>query len=557
MVKNIRDKQEQPGEGTRPGVPPGPIAQLPNAAAPAHPPEAAAVVRPSPSKQYRKPARRALEARFGFRRSRKEKGPSLLDRRLTSLYIDDTSLRLLVTKGRHAIKWAEVPLKPGLVSEGVVTDPDAVADIICQVFREKKIRGKQVIASMSGLHCLSRIITLPPLSWGLLGEAVRREAERELPVSLDNLYLGWQAIAMSREEVKVFLVGYSRSIADAMVETLRRAGLKPHIMDLSPLALTRVVGRKTAVILDVRSTELDLVIMVDGVPELIRSLPLPREQSAGEKLAIVREELERTIKFYDTAAPRGLMNEGLSVYAAGELLNSPELLASLQEGLGHEIRTPAPGLRHPAGLSLAGYLVNIGLILKELEIAGEVRPSRININALPDNYRRHVSMARVAGIPAAVLVAAGALFLGWQVYNSAASLDALRNDLDIASRIVLQRQALQKTQTDAIAALEKQIAEASLTYTTFADAAGRLAGEREIVRGDLPMITAAMPPGVAMTGLRHSLTTVSLSGKAPDEQTVLGFADALMASGRYSEVVLGSIVTNDTNSVNFVLTLKK
>ena len=39
---------------------------------------------------------------------------------IVTLYVDDTSLRLMVTDGKQIKEWAELPLEPGLIKGNVV-----------------------------------------------------------------------------------------------------------------------------------------------------------------------------------------------------------------------------------------------------------------------------------------------------------------------------------------------------------------------------------------------------------------------------------------------------
>ncbi len=217
-------------------------------------------------------------------------------KKVVTLYINDTNLKLLVVKGKRVKKWANLPLEAGLVKDGVVLDEAKLAAEIKELLKAQRVRPGKVIAGLSGLHCLSRLISLPPLPEGMLAEAVRREAERLLPVPLEQLYLSWQIIPPSGEGIQVFLAALPCNAVDALIKTLRQAGVKPYLMDLAPLALARVVDRATAIIVDVRSTEIDIVIMVEGVPHPIRTVPLPSEAlSLQEKFPTIRDELERTI----------------------------------------------------------------------------------------------------------------------------------------------------------------------------------------------------------------------------------------------------------------------
>ena len=127
-------------------------------------------------------------------------------KKTVTLYIDDTSIRLLLAQGKQIKKWADLPLEPGLVKNGVVRKEEEVAAKIKQLFQARKIKTKKVNIGISGLHCLSRPVTLPQLPKVMLDEAVRREAKRVLPVPPEKLYLSWQSLPTSEGKSHAFLV---------------------------------------------------------------------------------------------------------------------------------------------------------------------------------------------------------------------------------------------------------------------------------------------------------------------------------------------------------------
>ena len=45
-------------------------------------------------------------------------------KKIVTLYIRDTSISLLVMRGNQVKKWANLPLDPGLIQEGVVIDEE-------------------------------------------------------------------------------------------------------------------------------------------------------------------------------------------------------------------------------------------------------------------------------------------------------------------------------------------------------------------------------------------------------------------------------------------------
>ena len=52
-----------------------------------------------------------------------------MTRKVTTLFIRDNSINLLVMKGRQVEKWASLLLEPGLVSQGVVLDEAVILSL--------------------------------------------------------------------------------------------------------------------------------------------------------------------------------------------------------------------------------------------------------------------------------------------------------------------------------------------------------------------------------------------------------------------------------------------
>src|SRR4030042_1048840 len=95
---------------------------------------------------------------------------------VTTIYIDDSNIRLLVMQGKRIKRRATLPLEPGLVESGVVIKEDEVAAKLKQFLREKDIKAKKIVAGLSGLLNLTRPMQVPKLPQSLLSEAVVREA---------------------------------------------------------------------------------------------------------------------------------------------------------------------------------------------------------------------------------------------------------------------------------------------------------------------------------------------------------------------------------------------
>ena len=479
-------------------------------------------------------------------------------KKVVTLYINDTSLRLLVARGNRVKKWATLPLESGLIRDGVVVDEAKVVAKIKELFKAQKVSPKKVITGMSGLNSLSQLITLPHLPEAMLAEAVEREAERVLPVPLDELYISWQIIPASGEETLVFLTALHRKTVDAMVKALRQAGVKPYLMDLAPLALTRVVDKATAMVADVRSVELDIVIMVEGVPQVIRSLSLPSEAGSPEdRLSIIREELERTIKFYNSSNPKKPLEPGLPIFVSGELVEAPEARQSLADELKHTILPLPSPLKPPKGFDSSQYMVNIGLALKELSPEKRASAVLVDLNILPEAYRTKALTLSGVLIPLGTVAAIVAIFfLGMLVRSTVADTANLQSQVGFTNRLLEIRLEKWQSQEAEVAELQNQVGGLEETSEVLAAVLGNFVSQRKVVNGDLKSLISDsnLPGNVDLGSINHDGMVLNVSGISPSETEVLEYANALNDTGRFTRVTVTSIVKTEVG-VDFTLTL--
>lgn len=479
-------------------------------------------------------------------------------KKVVTLYVEDASLRLLVVQGARVKKCASLPLESGLVKDGVVVDETKVAAIIRGFFKAQKVRRGRVIAGLSGLHCLSQLITLPHLPESMLAEAVKREAERVLPVPLDELYISWQIIPASGEEMLVFLVALPREAADALIKTLHQAGVKPYLMDLAPLALARVVDKATAIVVNARSSEFDIVIIVEGVPQLTRSLSIPGEaESPEERLSIIRGELERTIKFYNSSYPDKPFESSLPIFVSGEPVGTPEACQSLTDKLKYSVSPISLPVKCAKNIAVSEYMVNIGLALKEISLKKWASPLVVDLNVLPETYRpKAVTLSRIL-LPFGMTVGVGAIVFLWMLAQGAiADTDILQEQVDASNGLLEIRLEKWQLQSDRVAALETQVEELGATSDALGAMLDGFSSQQATVNGDLTatISTINLPSNVDLGTINHASGVWAISGISTSETEVLEYAKALQDTDRFSEVIISGIESTE-DGVSFTLTL--
>lgn len=466
-------------------------------------------------------------------------------KKVITLYIDDTSIRLLVAKGKQVQKWTRLPLESGLVRDGVIFEEDQVAGKIKELFKLEKVPTQKVIAGLSGLNSIYRLVTLPELPEAILAEAVRNEAKRVIPVSLDQVYLSYQSLPGPKGETNIFLAAFPRNTADAFVRTLRQAGVEPYLMDLAPLALCRNVNEPRAIIINAWLTHLDIVIMVDRVPQVIRSLSLPGEAtSLSEMMPAIIEEFERTVTFYNSSHLEEPLDSTVPVLVSGDLGEVPESWQLLAGESSYTVSILPSPMGFPEGFNPSQFMINMGLALKELLSGkGEANFSLVNFNAQPEVYRPKARPVARILIPMAVAIV-GIGLLGYSiplVQNSTAQTTALSAQLASTGPLITQHQQSIGTLKEQITQVEPQIEPLAVTAGVFEVTFTNLVEVREQVNEDLSQIVSLLPQMVDLTNVDYGSNSVTVNGIAPNEDEIFKYARALRGSGRFSAVIISSI----------------
>jgi type IV pilus assembly protein PilM len=478
----------------------------------------------------------------------------------TTLYISDRSIRLMVTRGRRITKLADVPLEADLSEASPEERENELAAKIKALFRRNNIGSRKVTLGISGMHCLTRPLTLPDLPRTMLDEAVMREARRVLPVPPEQLYISWQSFSAAEGKMEAFMIGIPRYIADTMLKAIGQAGFKPSLMDIKPMALARLARVPTAVIVDVEPDEFDIVIMVDGLPQPVRTLPFPEDNiSFEERMAIVSDELERTVQFHNSNNTEQSLAPDTPMLVSGELADEPTAYESLARLAGLKAVLLTSPLKCPKHLDPSHHLVNVGLALKQLtKDAGPLLP---NFNTLPAHYQpKQLSRNRIIAVPMTAAATALIILVAMTVQNASANLEAVRTQLDATNTILIKKQAEKQGLTQDVAGLQQQLAAIEAQRQGFAVILQHLTDNGNLMNNDLNTSVDSLVNDLDLSGLDHTGEVINLKGQADSEQEVMDYVRKLTATGRFSEITINNLsrvaASDNATGMDFFLTLQ-
>ncbi len=136
-------------------------------------------------------------------------------------------------------------LPPGLMRDGLVTDPDRLAGELKRLFAEHKF-SKRVRVGLATPRTVLRVIDLPPLDDKDIRTALMMQAQERIPMPLDRAVMDFQTVGLvdtpDGQRLRVIVVVTEREGVDQLLDTLRRAGLKPEGIDLSVFSVIRALS---------------------------------------------------------------------------------------------------------------------------------------------------------------------------------------------------------------------------------------------------------------------------------------------------------------------------
>ena len=285
-------------------------------------------------------------------------------RKIGTLDFDGRTVRLLISKGDQLLHWASTTVSGDLMDQGLIKEPEQMAEQLQGLLGENGA-PRRFVTSLTGHRAASRVLKLPKMRGKFMDEAVRRKAKQELPLPLDETYLSWQVVSERNGQLQVYAFAVPRTVIDRQVETLRAAKLKPRLMDLKPLALARAAGEPTCIVANLEDQSLGVVLLVDGAPEIMRSVPqMAEDESPEERVEKLSQELTRTVQFYDDAHRQSPLPPETAVYATGMLFENAAIRELLAERVRYPVVLPQPPHELPDEFPVASFAVNLGLAMK-------------------------------------------------------------------------------------------------------------------------------------------------------------------------------------------------
>ncbi len=203
----------------------------------------------------------------------------LLGGKKPSIGLDIGSSTIKVTelreskKGYQLANFGMVSIPPEAIVDGAIMNTSAVEDAIVSLLGERKIKTKDVVASVSGQSVMIRKITMPAMTEEQLEEQIQWEAAQYIPFEIADVNLDFQILNPGDEEgnMEVLLVAAKKEVINDYVTVLRDAGLNPVVIDVDAFALLNmyemnypIMENEVVALVNIGASLINIVVLQGG-----------------------------------------------------------------------------------------------------------------------------------------------------------------------------------------------------------------------------------------------------------------------------------------------------
>lgn len=199
------------------------------------------------------------------------------------------------------------PTPPMTVKDGTIIGSQALGDTIKSALAAENLACKKMITSVFGQQVVIRPIVMTKMNEKELNQAIKFEAERYLPYSVQDAQISGKIIsedAGGKNDMEVLLIAVPNEIVNNSREVIKLADVEPTGIDLEPLALYRAmkhcvdqdVVSSTVALLNIGASSCSINIFKEGALRHNRTISVAGNsltKAIGQSLNLSFEEAEK------------------------------------------------------------------------------------------------------------------------------------------------------------------------------------------------------------------------------------------------------------------------
>mgnify|MGYP001813640527 FL=1 len=186
-------------------------------------------------------------------------------------------------KGRVLEKFGTIDISPGLIEDGSIKDPEAIAESIRQLYHANGIREQNVAISIGGYSVIVKKINVQTMTEDELQDSIQFEAEQYIPFDIADVNLDFQILGENEHnpnQMSVLLVAAKKEMVNDYINLTQLAGLNPCIIDVDAFALQNIfevsyaANEENVALIDIGASKTSLNILKGQTSVFMRDVSL-------------------------------------------------------------------------------------------------------------------------------------------------------------------------------------------------------------------------------------------------------------------------------------------
>lgn len=357
-----------------------------------------------------------------------------------------------------------VPMEPGIVSDGVIQNPEMFTQLLSQIFMERKLSRSNVTVSIPRAQVILRLLSTPPLPDWNTREVISSEIEQYAFFTEKEPMFTFQRVGLDPSRTTGdflnLMVATRADLVDTLIDCFDRAVVELSAVECGTVSLLRLLSSENMPVLygvlALDETRTDLFILYEGKPRFLRTFDygyshfLKRQQRGTlnltkfdlpEEVLQIRNRLSQEVKsslnFYQTRSTEKIPVNALYIYVGSEQL----------EGLGSVLQSALQiDVEYLYAFATQWKLSPTYEVPLALAMRRDAPMEPLELSFLPDQYtfkKKIIQRAMAFGIP--VSAVAVLLFLIAFLLNSVTAryngrLQALKSQETQVSTVLNEKQ---------------------------------------------------------------------------------------------------------------------
>jgi len=195
---------------------------------------------------------------------------------LIGLDISQTGIKVMAVDPKRwlVLGYGSLDLDPSKVQASLDSPDDPyLAENITNLLKQNivgTLHSEHVVVGLPTGRTFSRTFTLPASEEKHISGAVEVEADQYIPIPLGSLYVDYEVIERTKENITVIMSAVPKVLVDTCLAAVRNAGLLPVMAEPSINAVARVLevteeGHLATLIVDIGAASTDIAVLDKGV----------------------------------------------------------------------------------------------------------------------------------------------------------------------------------------------------------------------------------------------------------------------------------------------------